>query len=159
MPKRTTVYNAEGKPFSQWRATQKFDYLWETIAPPGSEPAYEYRFDPARRWRFDFAWPEFKVAVEIQGFGQGGLRGGHQLQQGVMKDNEKCNRAIELGWFVFRFDTRTLQAKDRAEGVVKQVLDTIIRVHGERSERTHRKPTARRLDRRHPKAGGRRSSR
>lgn len=27
-------------------------------------PEREYRFDPERRWRFDFAWPDQMLAVE-----------------------------------------------------------------------------------------------
>ena len=27
----------------------------------------EYRFHPVRRWRFDFANPEYKVAIEFEG--------------------------------------------------------------------------------------------
>lgn len=27
----------------------------------------EHRFHPARRWRFDFAWPELLFAVEVEG--------------------------------------------------------------------------------------------
>ena len=30
-------------------------------------PLREYKFHPRRDWRFDFAWPEKKLAVEIQG--------------------------------------------------------------------------------------------
>src|SRR5260363_45047 len=28
------------------------------------EPQREYRFDAMRRWKFDFAWPNWKIAVE-----------------------------------------------------------------------------------------------
>ena len=40
--------------------------------PTGNTPALlpcerEYRFFPGRLWRFDFAWPESKVAVKIEG--------------------------------------------------------------------------------------------
>ncbi len=31
------------------------------------KPAREYRFHRERRWRFDFAWPDYKVAVEVEG--------------------------------------------------------------------------------------------
>ena len=27
----------------------------------------EYRFHPARRWRFDVAWPAQRIAVEVDG--------------------------------------------------------------------------------------------
>src|SRR5260364_426939 len=31
------------------------------------EPQREYRFDADRRWKFDFAWPDWKIAVECEG--------------------------------------------------------------------------------------------
>jgi len=30
-------------------------------------PVFEYRFHPSRKWRFDIAWPERRVAVEVEG--------------------------------------------------------------------------------------------
>ena len=57
----------------------------------------EYRFHQKRRWRFDFAWPSYKVGVEING------RGRHQTVVGVRRDCEKLNEAIRLGWVVLVF--------------------------------------------------------
>ena len=68
----------------------------------GLEPQPEYRFHPGRKWRFDFAFPDRKVAVEIEG----GIwtNGRHSRGSGAVKDMEKYNAAAALGWFVFRFD-------------------------------------------------------
>jgi very-short-patch-repair endonuclease len=63
----------------------------------GEAAEREYRFHPTRKWRFDFAWPAYKVAVEIDG------RGRHQTVDGVRKDCEKHNEAVILGWAVLRF--------------------------------------------------------
>ena len=30
-------------------------------------PVREYRFDPKRKWRLDFAWPELRLAAEVDG--------------------------------------------------------------------------------------------
>ncbi len=64
---------------------------------PIAQPVREYRFHPERRWRFDFAWPDIKLAVEIDG------RGRHQTVVGVRNDCEKLNEALRLGWRVLRF--------------------------------------------------------
>lgn len=65
------------------------------------EPVREFRFHPTRRWRFDFAWPEQKVAAEVEG---GTWTGGrHTRGSGFEKDCEKYNAATALGWRVFRF--------------------------------------------------------
>ncbi len=62
----------------------------------------EYVFHPTRKWRFDFAWPEKKIAVEIEG-GVWMPRGAHTGGVGVTRDIEKNNAAVELGWRLFRF--------------------------------------------------------
>ena len=61
----------------------------------------EHQFHPTRRWRFDFAWPDRLVAVEIDGLVHGG-RGGHQTVDGIVKDCEKYEAALRLGWRVYR---------------------------------------------------------
>lgn len=66
-------------------------------------PEREYRFDPDRRWRFDFAWPEHRVAFEIEG---GTWTGGrHTRGAGFSADCEKYNAAALQGWRVFRVTT------------------------------------------------------
>jgi very-short-patch-repair endonuclease len=67
-------------------------------------PDREFVFHPTRRWRFDFAWPEFKVAAEIDG-GQWS-NGRHVRGYGFEGDAEKLNAAQELGWRVFRYTAR-----------------------------------------------------
>lgn len=57
----------------------------------------EHKFNEARGWRFDFAWPSIKLAVEIEG------RGRHQTVVGFRNDCEKYNTAIAEGWRVLRF--------------------------------------------------------
>ena len=60
----------------------------------------EYRFDKERRWRFDFAWPEKLVALEVEG---GAWIGGrHNRAAGFQADVEKYNAAAAGGWRVFR---------------------------------------------------------
>ncbi len=62
----------------------------------------EHRFDETRKWRFDFAWPEFKVAVEVEGIVYNG-RGRHQTAKGYEGDCYKYNAALLRGWRVLRF--------------------------------------------------------
>lgn len=63
----------------------------------------EHLFARPRRWRFDFAWPEFKLAVEIDGGTWSGGR--HTRGAGFAKDCEKMNAAQLAGWVVFRGDS------------------------------------------------------
>lgn len=64
------------------------------------EPVPECRFHPTRRWRFDYAWPEQKVALEVEG----GVwtRGRHTRGAGFLADLSKYNSAVLLGWKVIR---------------------------------------------------------
>lgn len=64
------------------------------------EPAMEYRFDAKRKWRFDLAWPEYKIAIEIEG----GIwtQGRHTRGKGYLSDMEKYNAAALQGWRVLR---------------------------------------------------------
>lgn len=77
-----------------------FAFYWRVLARDRPEPEHEHRFHPERRWRFDFAWPESKVAVECEGGTW--IRGRHSRGQGYRNDCEKYNAATSLGWRVFR---------------------------------------------------------
>jgi len=59
----------------------------------------EYKFCE-RRWRFDFAHLQKRIAIEIEG----GVysRGRHVRPKGFLGDMEKYNRATVLGWQVLR---------------------------------------------------------
>jgi hypothetical protein len=63
-------------------------------------PVAEHRFDPARRWRFDYAWVDQKVALEVEG----GVwtNGRHTRGAGFLADVCKYNRAAVLGWRLLR---------------------------------------------------------
>lgn len=66
-------------------------------------PEREYVFAAPRKWRFDFAFPDRKLAIEIEGgiWNAGAhVRGGH-----FESDCAKYNAAIKLGWRVLRYST------------------------------------------------------
>ena len=62
----------------------------------------EYKFHPDRRWRFDIAWPDKMIAVEIEG---GKYISRHRTMAGFEKDCEKYNTATDMGWQVYRYTT------------------------------------------------------
>lgn len=66
-------------------------------------PQREHKFHPTRRWRFDFAFPDLKLAVEVEGGTYS--NGRHNRGNGYESDLEKYNEAILLGWNVLRFST------------------------------------------------------
>lgn len=65
------------------------------------EVVKEYMFHPTRKWRFDFAIPAYKIAIEIDG----GVwtNGRHTRPQGYLNDLEKFNEASVLGWIILKF--------------------------------------------------------
>ena len=67
------------------------------------EPESEYPFNPEREWRFDGAFPDRKIAYEVQGGTHS--RGRHVRGEGYENDCEKLNAAQLLGWRVFYFTT------------------------------------------------------
>lgn len=71
------------------------------------EPVREHRFHPDRKWRFDFAFLDQKVAAECEGAIY--VNGRHTRGSGFEKDCEKYNAAMTLGWRVFKFTRRMVE--------------------------------------------------
>ena len=66
----------------------------------GVECVKEYRFYQPRRWRYDYAIPKYKIALEVEG----GVwtQGRHTRPKGFLGDVEKYNTGTLLGWRIFR---------------------------------------------------------
>lgn len=69
------------------------------------KPTVQHRFAPPRRWTFDFAWPEFKLYVEVEGgiWIAGGGR--HNRAASFERDCEKYSEAAIRGWRGLRVTT------------------------------------------------------
>jgi len=80
----------------------------------------EYKFHPARKWRFDYALPEIKLAIELDGGVW--ISGRHNRGSGFVKDMEKFNEAAILGWRVLRFTP-----KDVRDGKAMEIIDRAIK--------------------------------
>lgn len=94
-------------------------YLWKALGIP--EPMGEYRFHPIRRWRFDWAWPEERVALEIEGGIWMAGKGAHSRPMNIIRDQEKQNEAGKLGWRIFRFSPREFK-KGIAQAFMQEVF-------------------------------------
>ena len=84
-------------------------------------PMREHRFHPKRQWRFDFAWPAIRLAVEVEGVTHNSGR--HQRFEGYSKDCEKYNNAALLGWRVLRYTTEQVKkgyALEQIENAIGQ---------------------------------------
>ena len=87
----------------------QFEYQVQLLKLP--TPVKEYRFHPTRKWRFDFAWLDAMVAVEVEGATWSGGR--HTTGSGFESDCIKYSEANLLGWHVYRF-TGTMVSDGRA---------------------------------------------
>jgi very-short-patch-repair endonuclease len=67
----------------------------------GLTPVREYRFSPSRGFRADFAWPDVRLLVEIDGGTW--TRGRHNRGAGYTKDCAKGNHAVVLGFRTLHF--------------------------------------------------------
>lgn len=71
-----------------------------------AECVKEFRFHPIRKWRFDYALPDHRLAIEVEG---GVWSGGRHIRpRGFLGDMEKYNSASALGWRVLRVTPDTL---------------------------------------------------
>ena len=72
------------------------------------ESIKEYQFHKTRKWAFDYAWPDIKLAFELEGGAF--VRGRHTRPKGFTEDIVKYNEAQLLGWVVLR--ATSAQVKD-----------------------------------------------
>lgn len=84
------------------------------------EPMQEVKVTEKRRFRFDFAWMNEKLAVEIEG----GIwiQGRHTRGVGYKSDMEKYNIATSEGWRVLRFTTDQIK-KAETYSQIKKCLE------------------------------------
>lgn len=110
---------------------EKFAAAWPTSSV---QPIRQYRFDELgfpdgrtdkhgrpklRQWKFDFAWPEYRVAVEIQG----GMfvAGRHNRGGALAVESEKMRAACKQNWLVLPITTKEI-TKARLPDMVAEVL-------------------------------------
>lgn len=88
----------------------------------GIELIKELKFHPVRRYRFDYANEENKIAIESDGgiWRKGG--GAHSRPQNIERDMEKINLAQSLGWRVIRVKPQDL-CKIATLDLIKQLIN------------------------------------
>jgi len=113
---------------------RKFLQLWDCLAPSGApELEREHPFilqadegirrrfvspnGRPRMWRFDFAWPAYRVAVELEG----GIfvRGRHNRGVPYTSNCHKYNAAAILGWRLLRYTIKDIE--DRPVQMIEEI--------------------------------------
>lgn len=83
----------------------------------------EYQFCEHREWRFDYAWPEHRVALEIEGGVWSGGR--HVRGRGYVNDLTKYNTATLEGWALFRATPQQLDSGEAGAWVARYIGELI----------------------------------
>jgi len=95
----------------------KFIAYWKEV--DGQPLQEEHKFHKTRKWRFDFAHLQSKVAIEIEGGIWGESR--HTKAVGYIKDCEKYNTATFDDWAVIRLPNYWITQETLLE--IKQLID------------------------------------
>lgn len=85
-------------------------------------PVREFRFHPTRMWRFDLAYPDRGLAIEIEGGTF--MAGRHNRGVGMRGDAEKYNEAALLGWTVIRVTGDMFK-----DGTVFSLVDRVLKTN------------------------------
>jgi len=104
-----------------YAALREYPELFRTVQT-------EFRFMEGRQFRFDFAWPEVHISVEIEGgsymirrnpeTGKMMVGGRHNTDA----DREKYNLAAQLNWRVFRFSSTQLKHPSKCVAEVRAAV-------------------------------------
>ena len=85
----------------------------------GETVVKEHQFHDTRKWRFDYAFPNLKVAIEVDGAVW--TLGRHNRPAGYLADMEKLNTAASMGWLVLR-----ITPDDRFLLTTRQIIDATL---------------------------------
>lgn len=82
----------------------------------------EYKFHPDRKWRFDYAIIQAKIAIEVHG----GVytQGRHTRGKGFENDREKINTATILGWRVLEVTPEQIR-NGKAIEFLSKLMETV----------------------------------
>jgi very-short-patch-repair endonuclease len=90
----------------------------------------EYKFHSDRRWRFDYAIVDERIAIEIEG----GLwlQGRHNRPLSMIKDFEKYNNAAMLGWRILKYTPQQIVNTRQVGKDVKNAIENAICISQQR---------------------------
>lgn len=120
-----TALQSDRRPVKPRHSARRFNageeaFLFQCLKIGLWTPERNYRFHPIRRWEIDFAWPDRKIGIEIQG----GVwnQGKHGRGSGIVKDMEKHNALMELNWRVWLFTPKQVKSGEAIKYMEKVIL-------------------------------------
>jgi very-short-patch-repair endonuclease len=72
------------------------------------KPETQFCLVSGRKYRWDFAWPAYRLLVEVQGGTWSG--GAHARGKGISRDCEKMNLAVLHGWQQMSFTSDQIKS-------------------------------------------------
>lgn len=100
--------------------------FWMHCKVNGLTPEREYCFHLTRKWRIDFAWPDRKLAVEIES-------SVHRIKSRFAGDLDKYNALSRANWRLFRFTAKMVESGE--------AINTVLEVLAEYELRNERRET------------------
>jgi very-short-patch-repair endonuclease len=101
------------------------EFLWGLLrilslsSHPLPMPQRQVGFDSKRKWAFDFAWVEHKLALEVDGGTWS--RGRHNRGAGYEEDCKKINEATCQGWRVLRVTTKQVESGEAIDWIERML--------------------------------------
>lgn len=93
--------NKEGRVGKAAKGSKAKEEMWEVIKRTGKLAMNEHKFCEDRKFKFDYALPIEKIAIEYEGLMS--EKSGHTTVTGYTSNCEKYNLATVLGWKVLRY--------------------------------------------------------
>ncbi len=117
-----------------------FDTIWKIAGLPA--PQKEALFNPKRKWRVDYFWPEYNLAVEVQGgvF----IRGRHVSGAGSVNDMEKFNYLTLFGYRLLLFTPKQVEtgyASAMIRAFIRGEKNPQLPMIPEKAKRRRRRPS------------------
>jgi very-short-patch-repair endonuclease len=97
------------------KLTREQTFLLMLKARKMPTPTPEFRFHPVRKFRWDWAWPEARLALEVEGGVWSG--GAHGRGTGIVRDMEKSTLAAEEGWRIIRVTPSNLATEATMDSI------------------------------------------
>jgi hypothetical protein len=108
------------------KPVEKVDRFLSQVARAGlPSPETEFEFDPDRRWRFDYCWPDLMLALEREGGGW--VAGRHTRGKGFKNDLQKYLAATVAGWTILRVDLEMIETGEAiaaAQTILTRLMDS-----------------------------------
>jgi very-short-patch-repair endonuclease len=116
---------------------ENFHELWKKHST--YQMTHHHVVELSRKWELDFAFPNHKIGIELQGYGTG-----HVSYLGMKRDYEKHNDFVSAGWLILYFMSNHLLTPGYPISLIKQSLEKknvrITEFNTHKEERCNNKP-------------------